>query len=76
MKQCTEYVRGLRYKLRMMGIAIPEPTYLFGDNQLVLYNTTMDMYFWVAWTFYLPMEIIIVTIRSRATMTQCAVTSA
>ena len=40
MKQCTEYVRGLRYKLRMMGIAISEPTYLFGDNQSVLYNAT------------------------------------
>ena len=40
MKQCTEYVRGLRYKLRMMGIAVPEPTYLFGDNQSVLYNAT------------------------------------
>ena len=24
MKQCTEYIRGLRYKLRMMGIACPE----------------------------------------------------
>ena len=40
MKQCTEYVRRLRYKLRMMGIAISEPTYLFGDNQSVLYNAT------------------------------------
>ena len=41
MKLCTEYVRGLRYKLRMMGIRIDEPTYVFGDNQSVLANTTI-----------------------------------
>jgi hypothetical protein len=40
MKHCTEYVRGLRYKLRMMGIAISGPSYLFGDNQSVLWNAT------------------------------------
>ncbi len=39
-KQATEYIRGLRYKLRMMGITVYEPTYVFGDNQLVLANTT------------------------------------
>jgi hypothetical protein len=41
MKQCTEYVRGLRYKLRMMGIPCEGPTYVFGDNQSVLFNTTI-----------------------------------
>ena len=40
MKQATEYVRGLRYKLRMMGITVDEPSYVFGDNQSVLANTT------------------------------------
>ena len=40
MKQATEYVRGLRYKLRMMGIPVDEPTFVFGDNQSVLCNTT------------------------------------
>ena len=40
MKQGTEYVRGLRYKLRMMGIPCSSPTYVFGDNQSVLANTT------------------------------------
>ncbi len=40
MKQCCEYVRGLRYKLRMMGIAVDLPTYVFGDNQSVLANTS------------------------------------
>ena len=41
MKTCAEYVRGLRYKLRMMGIACCEPTYIYGDNQSVLYSTTL-----------------------------------
>ena len=41
MKLCCEYVRGLRYKLRMMGISCEEPTYIYGDNQSVLSNTTI-----------------------------------
>ena len=41
MKQCTEYVRGLSYKLRMMGIPVIGPTYIYGDNQSVLANTTI-----------------------------------
>ena len=40
MKQATEYVHGLRYKLRMMGITVDEPAFVFGDNQSVLANTT------------------------------------
>jgi hypothetical protein len=40
MKQATEYIRGLRYKLRMIGITVDEPAFVFGDNQLVLANTT------------------------------------
>ena len=41
MKQCCEYMRGLRYKLRMMGIPVNATAYIFGDNQSVLCNTTM-----------------------------------
>jgi hypothetical protein len=41
MKQCCEYLRGLRYKLRMMGIPVNGPAYIFGDNQSVLANTTI-----------------------------------
>ena len=41
MKQCTEYIRGLRYKLRMMGIPCQGHTYVYGDNQSVLYNTSI-----------------------------------
>ena len=38
-KQATEYVRCLRYKLRMMGIKVDEPAFVYGDNQSVLCNT-------------------------------------
>ena len=41
MKQCTEYVRGLRYKVRMMGIPYDGPLYVYGDNQSVLKNGSM-----------------------------------
>ena len=41
MKQCTEYLRGLRYKLRMMGIPVEGPAHIHGDNQSVLANTTI-----------------------------------
>ena len=40
MKQATEYICGLRYKLRMMGITVDEPVFVFGDNQSILANTT------------------------------------
>jgi hypothetical protein len=40
MKQCCEYLRGLRYKLRMMGIPVIGPCFISGDNQSVLANTT------------------------------------
>ena len=41
MKLCCEYIRGLRYKLRMMGIPVDLPSYVFGDNQSVLSNTSL-----------------------------------
>ena len=41
MKQCAEYVRDIRYKLRMMGIPCELPTFIYGDNQSILYNTTL-----------------------------------
>ena len=40
MKQCCEYIRGLRYKLRMMGIPCDFPAYIYGDNQSVLVNSS------------------------------------
>ena len=41
MKQCTEYIRGFKYKLRMMGIPCEGPAFIFGDNQSVLANSTV-----------------------------------
>ena len=41
MKACCEYLRGLRYKLRMMGIPLEHPCFVYGDNKSVLCNTTM-----------------------------------
>ena len=40
LKSCCEYVRGLRYKLRMLGIPVEFPTFTFGDNQSVLINSS------------------------------------
>lgn len=40
MKTAAEVNRGFRYKLRMMGIPIDGPSYLYGDNMSVLHNTT------------------------------------
>ena len=41
MKHCLEYLRGLRYKLRMMGIPCVGNAYVYGDNQSVLYNGSL-----------------------------------
>ena len=41
MKQCCEYLRGLRYKLCMMGIPVEAPIYIYRDNQSVLANMTV-----------------------------------
>lgn len=40
MKNCCEYLRGLRYKLRMMGIPCDFPSFVHGDNKSVLVNST------------------------------------
>ena len=40
MKTCCEYIRGLRYKLRMFGIPCDFPTYIYGDNKSVLSNSS------------------------------------
>ena len=41
MKQCCEYLRGLKYKLRMMGVPVTNPCFVYGDNQSVLWNTSV-----------------------------------
>ena len=35
-KQGVEALRGIRYKLRMMGVVISGPTYIYGDNMSVI----------------------------------------
>ena len=40
MKQAADYIRGFRYKLRMFGIPVEEPSYIYGDNQSVLAVST------------------------------------
>mmetsp|Transcript_30594 Transcript_30594/g.40655 ORF Transcript_30594/g.40655 Transcript_30594/m.40655 type:complete len:148 (-) Transcript_30594:278-721(-) len=44
LKQCMEYIRGLRYKLRMMGMPVEGPAFIFGDNQSVLANSSKPGY--------------------------------
>ena len=41
MKACNEYIRGLNFKLYMMGIQCDCPAFIYGDNQYVLASTTM-----------------------------------
>jgi hypothetical protein len=40
MKTVTRRYKGIRYKLRVMGIPINELTYIYGDNMSVIYNTS------------------------------------
>ena len=40
MKTGMEELRGLRYKLRMMGVGISGPTHIYGDNMSVINNTS------------------------------------
>lgn len=40
LKSCYEYICGLQYKLQMMGILVELLTYVFGDNQSVLVNSS------------------------------------
>ena len=39
MKIGMESLRGLRYKLRITGIGISGPLYIYGNNMLVIHNT-------------------------------------
>ena len=40
LKICTEMVKGLRYKLRMMGIPLDGPANVFCDNNSVVTNSS------------------------------------
>ena len=41
MKHCTEYIRGLRFHLRMMRIRCEDLDFVYGGNKYVLCNTTI-----------------------------------
>ena len=40
LKHGLETCRGLRYKLRMMGVPLDTPNYVYGDNQSVVTNSS------------------------------------
>ncbi len=40
MKHGIEMLRGLRYKIRMMGILLPGPTYIYGNNKSQVTNSS------------------------------------
>ena len=40
MRQAIEMIEGLRYKLRMMGVPVEEPTKVYCDNESVVKSTT------------------------------------
>ena len=39
MKNGMEVSRRLRYKLRMMGVPLEGPTYMYGENMSTIHNT-------------------------------------
>ena len=39
MKNSMETLRGLWYKLRMMGVSLSGPSFIYGDNMSVIHNT-------------------------------------
>ena len=41
LKQWCEYIRGLRYKLWMIGIPLEDPTFIYCDNQSVVMNASL-----------------------------------
>jgi hypothetical protein len=40
MKHVIKMLRGLRYKIRMMGIPLSGPTYIYGDNKSQMTNSS------------------------------------
>jgi hypothetical protein len=40
MKTVAEVNKGMRFKLRMIGIPVDGPSYVYGDNMSVLHNTS------------------------------------
>ena len=41
LKTCCEYMRFLRYRLRMLEIPISQPVFIYGDNEDVVKNASI-----------------------------------
>ena len=41
LKTCCEYIRGLRYRLRMLGIPVLQPAFIYGNNEAVVKNSVI-----------------------------------
>ena len=63
MKTGVESLRGIRYKLRMMGVPLTGPTYVYGDNMSFIYNTSRPE--------STLKKIITLSISSRRTLRMC-----
>jgi hypothetical protein len=46
MRNGIETCCGLRYKLRMMGVALSSPTFVYGDNMSVAHNNQWPESVW------------------------------
>ena len=46
MKSGMEHLRGIRYKLRMMGVPLSGPSYIYGGNISVIQNTQ------ISWVYF------------------------
>jgi hypothetical protein len=44
MENGIETCRGMRYKLRMIGVTLSGPTFVYGDNMSVVHNTQCPEY--------------------------------
>ena len=44
MKQCCEYLRGLRYNIRMMSILVEITYFVYRDNKSVFWNAILPEY--------------------------------
>ena len=40
-KIVVEAIRGICYKLQMMGVPLDRPTFVYGDNMSIIHNTQM-----------------------------------
>ena len=44
MKQASEYLRGLRYTIRVFGVPVDEPAFIYSDNHSILVKSLSPEY--------------------------------